>query len=354
VLPLWVAEMDVPLARPVAAALMEAIELGDTGYAAGATGFAESLAGFAATRWDWSVEVEHTALAADVMVGAVAVLDLVTGPGDAVVVNPPVYPPFFPFIEHSGRRVIEAPLGPDLRLDLDALDAAFARAVADGRSGAYLLCNPHNPTGTVHTADELTSVAELAVAHGVRVVSDEIHAPVVRPGARFVPYLSLPAGRTAFSLVSASKGWNLAGLKAALVVAGPDAVAELRRLPEEVGHGASHLGVIAHTAAFGHGGEWLDAMLRGLERNTRLLSDLLAQQLPDVRYRPGEGTYLAWLDCRELGLGDDPSAALLERARVALLPGPGFGTGGNGHARLNLATTPAVITEAVRRMSTAL
>jgi cystathionine beta-lyase len=354
VLPLWVAEMDVPLAEPVVRAVTEALALGDTGYPAG-TGYAEALASFAEKRWDWDgLAVERTALVPDVMMGIVEMLRLVTGPGDAVVVNPPVYPPYFPFVEHMDRRVLEAPLGADLRIDFDILEESFRRAVADGRRAAYLLCSPHNPTGTVHTADELGTVAALAERYGVRVVADEIHAPLVAGGVDFVPYLSVPGGESGLSVMSASKGWNLAGLKAAVAVAGPVAAADLARLPEEVGDGPSHVGVIAHTAALRDGTAWLDALLTGLDDNRRLLADLLAEHLPAIRHRPAEATYLAWLDCRALGLGHDPADAFLERGRVALNSGIPFGSGGAGHVRLNLATSPEVITEAVRRMAAAL
>ncbi|GAA1416537.1 aminotransferase class I/II-fold pyridoxal phosphate-dependent enzyme [Streptomyces thermospinosisporus] len=350
VLPLWVAEMDVPLADPVVRAVTEALGLGDTGYPAG-TAYAEALAAFAEKRWGWhGLAVERTALVPDVMLGVVEMLKLVTGHGDTVVVNSPVYPPFYDFVRHMDRRTAEAPLGPDGRLDLDALEDAYRRAVAGGRRAAHLLCSPHNPTGTVHTAEELTAVAALAGRYGVRVVADEIHAPLVVGDTDFVPYLSVPGGERGLSLMSASKAWNLAGLKAALAVAGPDAAEDLARMPEEVGHGPSHLGVIAHTAALRDGTDWLDAVLAGIDANRRLLAGLLAEHLPDVRYRPGEATYLAWLDCRALGLGDDPARVFLERGRVALSPGPAFGTGGAGHARLNLAASPEVIEEAVRRM----
>ncbi|MET8719056.1 MalY/PatB family protein [Streptomyces misionensis] len=353
VLPLWVAEMDVPLAPPVVRALTDALALGDTGYPAG-TAYAEALAGFAARRWGWDgIAVERTAIVPDVMLGVVEMLGLVTGPGDPVIVNPPVYPPFFTFVAHMDRRVVEVPLGADLRLDLAALEEAFVRATAGGGRAAYLLCSPHNPTGTVHTAAELAAVAELAERHGVRVVADEIHAPLVAPGVTFVPYLSVPGADRGLSLMSASKGWNLPGLKAALALAGPGAAAELAGLPEEVGHGASHLGVIAHTAALREATGWLDALLAGIRDNRRLLADLLAEQLPGIRVHPAEATYLAWLDCRALGLGDDPAQVFLDRGRVALTAGPPFGTGGAGHARLNLATSPDILTEAVRRMAAA-
>jgi cysteine-S-conjugate beta-lyase len=354
VLPLWVAEMDVPLAEPIARAIDDAVALGDTGYPAG-TVYADALDAFARERWDWpGVTAERTAIVPDVMLGVVELLRLVTGPGDAVVINSPVYPPFYAFVEHMDRRILDAPLGDDRRIDLTVLEETFRQAVAGGRPAAYLLCNPHNPTGTVHTPQELEQVARLAERHGVRVVADEIHAPIVLPGARFTPYLSVPGAERGLSLMSASKAFNLAGLKAALAIAGTGAAGDLARMPEEVSHGPSHLGIIAHATGFRSGGGWLDALLAGLDDNRRLLGRLLAEHLPEVRYVPPQGTYLAWLDCRALGLGDDPAEVFLERGRVALNSGLPFGAGGEGHVRLNLATSPEVLTEAVRRMAAAL
>lgn len=367
VLPLWVAEIDIAQAPAVVDALTEAISLGDTGYAAG-TRYAEALHGFAQRRWGWDgVAVERSAVVPDVMLGIVEVLRLVTAPGDSVIVNNPVYPPFYAFVGHDSRTILEASLNADLRIDLDALEAAFETAVGRGRNAAYLLCNPHNPTGTVHTRQELTAVAQLARKHGVRVIADEIHAPVVLNGANFVPYLSVDGTENAFSLMSATKGWNLAGLKAALVIAGTEAQADLRRMPEEVGHGPSHLGVIAHSAALEDTSDWLDSMLNGLTENRRLLGELLAQHLPSVRYTEPEGTYLAWIDCRPLGFEggntfrepgavtelDGPAALFLDRARVALSSGHVFGTGGAGHVRLNFACSPDTLRTAVQRMGEA-
>lgn len=370
VLPLWVAEMDVPLAPPVHEALIDALARGDTGYPVG-TAYAEAFGGFATERWGWdAVAVERTAIVPDVMLGIVEVLHLLTAPGDTVVVNCPVYPPFYAFLETAGRRVCEAPLSADGRLDLDVLAEAFADSVDGHRAAAYVLCTPHNPTGTVHTRKELEAVAALARQHGVRVVADEIHAPLVLPGAQFVPYLSVPGADDGFSVVSATKAWNLAGLKAALVVAGPEAADDLARLPEVVSHGPSHLGVIAHAAALRSGSAWLDALLAGLDDNRRLLGELLAEYLPAVSWSAPAATYLAWLDCRGLGLdagadaaADDrglvtstagPAGAFLERARVALSAGTAFGTGGAGHVRLNFATSQEILTEAVRRMGAAM
>ncbi|MCP2246218.1 MalY/PatB family protein [Lentzea aerocolonigenes] len=343
VLPVWVAEMDVLLAEPVARAITDAVARGDTGYPAG-TAYAEALSGFAKKRWDWEPAVERMAIVPDVMLGVVEMFRLVSHRDAPVVVNCPVYPPFYQFVESLGRSVVEAPLDAASRIDFAALEQAFVRA---GRGAVYLLCNPQNPTGTVHTAAELSQVAELARRHGIRVVADEIHAPVTT--SDFVPYLSV--ADDGLSLMSASKAWNLAGLKAALAIAGPAAADDLARLPEEVGHGASHVGVLAHTAAFRDGVGWLDGLLDGLDDNRRLLTELLAEHLPAVRYTPAPGTYLAWLDCRELGLGDDPARTFLKQGRVALNSGLPFGTGGAGFVRMNLATSPEVLTEAVRRMA---
>ena len=352
VIPMWVAEMDVALAEPVARAITDAVARGDTGYPHG-TGYAEAYAGFAERRWGFGgLEPARSAQVADVMTGIVEMVGLVSQAGDPVVLNPPVYPPFYGYLEHAGRTVVEAPLGDDGRLDLAGLEAAFVRAGAGGRPVSYLLCNPHNPTAVVHTATELAAVAALAARHRVRVVVDEIHAPLVPSG--FVPYLSVPGADDAFGIVSASKAWNLAGTKAAVAFAGPAAAADLARLPEVVGHGPSHLGVLAHTAALRDGVDWLDGLHADLDANRDLLSALLAEHLPGVRWQRGDGTYLAWLDARALGLGDDPAEVLLDKARVALNSGLPFGTGGAGHMRLNYATSRAILTEALERLGSAL
>jgi cystathionine beta-lyase len=354
VLPLWVAEMDTPLAPAIRAVLREAVDRGDTGYAAPGR-LREAFASFAAIRFGWWPDPAHMMLVADVMRGIAESLYVLTEPGDGVLVNTPAYPPFFSFIAHTGRRVVESPLvmtGTNAyHLDLDRLEADLARPEVR----VYLLCNPHNPTGAVFGPPELLAIAELAARHGVRMLVDEVHAPLTYPAAPFVPYLSLgAAAASALVFVSASKAWNLAGLKTALIVAGSEAVADLRRIPEEVAYGASILGVAAAEAAFGSSAGWLDRLLVGLDANRDLLSSLLAKSMPAVGYRPPDGTYLAWLDCRALELGDDPASFFEQHARVAVNPGPSFGTPGRGFVRLNMATAPWRLAEGVRRMAASL
>lgn len=349
VLPLWVAEMDVAQAPSVREALERAIAGGDLGYAAG-TAYPEALAAFAEERWGWSVSPGHMTTVADVITGYVDVITMLTEPGSDVVVNPPVYPPFFSYLKAAGRNVVDAPLGEDLRLDFASLEDAFRRATEGGRSAAYLLCSPHNPTGVAHTRAELEQVAALADRYGVRVVVDEIHAPLVYAEHEFVPYLSVAGGENGFSLMAASKAWNLAGVPAAIVIGGTNVQTELARYANSPHHGPTHMGTIAQTAAYLFGAEWLDALMDGLDANRRLLGTLIHEHLAGAHYAMPEATYLTWIDCRPLELDDDPATHFLEHARVALNSGPTFGAGGDGHVRLNIATHPDIITEAVRRM----
>ncbi|WP_248962706.1 MalY/PatB family protein [Sphaerisporangium perillae] len=353
VLPVWVAEMDTPLAEPIAAALAAAIERGDTGYAV-AGGLPEAFARFAARRFGWHTDPSAIRLVPDVMAGIVEVLHVVTEPGDRIVVNTPAYPPYFYWLPRIGRQVVESPLtlGPEgFRLDLSALERDFAAGAT-----AYLLCSPHNPTGLVFTEEELLAVARLAERYGVRVVADEIHAPLVYAEARHVPFASLDASASARSitLTSASKAWNLAGLKAALAVPGAEAGADLAAVDLEVSESAGLFGVIASEVAFTACEPWLDELMAGLTANRALLRDLLAERLPEVGYQPPQATYLAWLDLRALGLGDDPAEWFLRKGGVALYSGHKFGTPGHGFARFNFATSPERVADAVGRMADSL
>lgn len=360
VLPLWVAEMDVPQAEPVVAAVHDAMRRGDTGYPGGMD-YAQAYAEFAEERWGWEINPGRVRMLTDVMIGITDVLKVVTEPGDTVVVTTPVYPPFFGFLKDIGRRVVTAPLGADGRLDLAALEAVFPGAQA------FLLCNPHNPTGTAHTPEELAAVAALARTHGVRLVADEIHAPITSPAAAaelgrpvFTPLVTVPGAENAISLVSASKAWNLAGLKAALAVGGPEATRDVRDIAEVADHGASHLASIAHAAALRHARGWLDEVNAGIDVNRWFFTERLAERLPGAVVQGAQATYLAWVDCRGLRdasgepLGDDPSRVFLKNGKVSFMSGLPFGPGGEGFVRVNLATSRAVLADAVDRMVDAL
>ena len=242
VLPVWVAEMDASPCLPVVAAVTRALERGDTGYT-WPVPLAQAFSDYARDVWSWEVSPSTPLVVTDVMVAVSELLRLLTDPGGPVVINTPCYDSFHGFLEAIGRRPVHAPLTDAGRIDLDTLDAAFRAATVAGSRAAYLLCSPHNPTGALHTRDELTAVAELAAQHEVRVVADEIHAPIVLEGT-FVPWLEVPGAATGHAVHSASKAWNLAGLKAAIVVPGAEAVDDVRRLHPFVTFGASHLGEI--------------------------------------------------------------------------------------------------------------
>lgn len=350
VIPMWIAEMDAAPCTPVVEAVTAAVRRGDTGYAM-TDSYVEAFTEFAAAEWGWHLDSASVVGVADVLTGVTHLLRLFTDPGGPVVTSVPAYNAFFEVIEASGRRVVEAPLTAGHRLDLDSLATVFGELTGAGERAAYLLSNPHNPTGTVHTADELAALAELADAHGVRVVSDEVHGPLVMPTSTFVPYLTVPGTERGFAVTSASKTWNLAGLKAAVIVPGTDAVDGLRRLHPFLTYGASQLGVIAQTAAYGDGRDWLHRLVAELDANRRLLAALVAEHLPGVRFVLPEATFLAWLDLEGLGLGPDPALELLRRSRVALSPGPIFGPGSSTWARLNYGTSPEILREAVQRIA---
>lgn len=347
VLPMWIAEMDVMTPEPVRRVLVDLLERGDVGYPE-AGQYLRAFADFAADRWQWRPPAESGIEVADVLTGLKIAIELATEPGATVLVSPPVYPPFYEVIEWAGRHVGTAPLGPEGRLDLDRLDTELARA---GRGAAYLLCSPHNPTGAVHTREELAAVAGIAAAHDARVIVDEIHAPLVAQG--FVPFASVAGSERAFVATSASKSFNLAGLKAGLLWAGAEAVSELASLPPLAGYGASQFGIAAHVAALTEGRAWLDAVLADLAENRSLLRELLAHHLPAVRWiEGGPASYLAWLEF-PAECGDDPAAHLLERGRVALSSGLPFGPGGERHARLNFGTPPELLERGITRIASA-
>jgi len=351
VLPLFVAEMDYAIAEPVVEELVRRVRASDVGYLDGPGPLAPAFARFARDRWGWIVDERRVRIATDVSVGIVETLRLAVPRGGRVVVTPPVYPPFFELVEEAGARVEEVPLlvaDGRASLDLAGLERAFASGV-----DAFLLCNPHNPMGLVHDAATLAAVARLAARHDVLVISDEVHAPLTLPGATFTPFAPLAEslGASSVCVTSASKGWNLAGAKCSLVIAGDPRTHELLDgFVEEVACRTSILGLHANVVAFSCT-DWLDDAIARIVANDRLLASLLAEHLPGVvHHRPAAG-YLAWLDLRPLGLGADPAAVLLERARVALNAGHCYGTGGAGHARLNLACDPDVLREAVRRIA---
>jgi cystathionine beta-lyase len=351
----------------VAAALCGVIGRADLGYLSepARAAMAAACAAWQLDRYGWAVDPARVWPLPDVITGLSAAISVFSRPGSPVIVPTPAYMPFLIVPEVLGREIIQVPMAADgdrYVLDLDGIAAAFKR-------GGHLLvlCNPGNPVGRVYDAAELAALSDVVDANGGRVFADEIHAPLVYPGRGHVPYASLgetAAGHTVTG-TSASKGWNLPGLKCAQLILSSDADAELwARHSRWYERGASTPGVQASTAAYADGGPWLDDVVGYLDGSRALLAGLLAEHLPGVGYRPPEGTYLTWLDCRALvdgGPGHPPvvpagqSAAdfFLDRGRVMLTDGAACGDAGRGHVRLNIATPRPVLREIVARLGAA-
>lgn len=350
----WVAEMDFPTAPPVAAALHDAVDRSLLGYLPPneVTAMVEAYASFATDRYSWAVDPGRVRPVSDVLTALEQTITHYSRPGSPVIVPTPSYMPFQTLPGELGREVLQVPMLLDegrYTYDLDALDAAF-------RAGGHLLvlCNPHNPVGRVLEPEEMLAVAEVVDRNGGRVFADEIHAPLVYPGRRHVPYASLndtTAGHTV-TATSASKAWNLPGLKCAQIVLSNDLDAKVwGEVSERVEIGASTLGVVANRAAYAQGRDWLDDTIAYLAGNVTRLGELLDGS--GIGYRAPEGTYLAWLDVRGLQLAGDPANAaefFREQAGVVLVDGGSCGAAGEGFVRFNTATPRPILEEAVNRM----
>jgi len=350
VLPLWVAEMDYPTSPVVMDAIKASVNREEFGYPLmdHQSGLQQALAGWTQKRYGWPIDPERVHVLPDVLKGVELSIQDFTTPGSPVILPTPAYMPFPEVIRVSGRDIIEVPMhftDGQYAFDLDGISAAFAAG-----AGSIILCNPYNPLGRVFTTEELRELAIVVEKHHGRVISDEIHAPLVYGGRRHVPYASVSAAAANHSLtiMAASKAWNLAGLKCAQLITTNEAdehhwqtISMLRT------HGASTVGIEASIAAYRHGEEWLDALLLQLEANRDLLAQTIDERLPGVTMSVPEGVYMAWLDFRGLGLGEEPFDFLLREARVATNPGLPFGDNGRGFARLNFATTRPILERAL-------
>lgn len=353
VLPAWVAEHDFRPPEEVTEAMAATIERGELGYHRRDPEVAEAFGGWAKSRYGWDPDPELAAVCVDALQGVTAAVTALAGRGEGVILTPPVYHIFWRICPTSGRRPVEWPMrpGPDgWRLDPDDLEAVVA---ADPGTRVLLLSHPQNPTGRVASRQTLARIVELAHARDFYIVSDEIHADTVYPPAEFVPMLSLDgaAGRV-ITVTSPAKTFALSGLRCALTVFGDP---ELRRRVAEahppllLGH-ASRMGVDASVAAWTTGGVWADRLVGQLRAHRDHLARRLAAEAPAVRMHLPESTFLAWLDVSACGLGQQPAARLLDDARVALNEGAEFGTGGEGHVRLNFGTSRTVLDAIIDRL----
>ena len=357
VLPAWVAEMDFPVADPIRRVLQEAIDDWDVGYPVSprGTGLPEVFAQRMSERFGWTVDPSRVEILSEVVQGLYLSLEAFAGKNEGAVVQTPIYAPFLRAVEETGRRLVENRLavrGRDLEIDFDAL-----RTGLDADTRVLLLCNPHNPSGRVFRRAELESLAELAIAHDLVVVSDEIHCDLVYDGREHVPFATVApevAARTV-TLNSASKAFNIAGLRCAVAHFGsPELQRRFARVvPRHVRGGIGILGLYASIAAWRDSQDWLDAVVPYLQANRDYLQCFVAEHLPEVVCHAPQGTYLAWLDCAGLGIAGSPAAHFLRRGRLAVSDGRQFGAGFEQHVRINFATSRAILEQILERLATA-
>ena len=353
VIPLPVAEMDFPVAEPIKKLLHSMVENSDMGYLGSIPELSTTFSGFAKTRWNWVVDPTKVRAATDVGVGVVEVLRVFTNLGDSILVSSPVYQNFYTWINETKLQLVDVPfiynpsndISMSWVIDWDGIEKAYQSGIR-----VHLLCSPHNPNGRMYTKQELERFIELALANNVIIISDEIHSPLEYSDHPFTPILTLGDKAAECSLVvtAASKGWSIPGLKCAIIVSGNDRMHErLNSLPPALHYRASIFGAFATAVAFSEGVTWLDTVIEQLDSNRHLVAALLKEHLPEVIYNPPQHSYLAWLDLSALNLGADPGATILEKSKVAFNSGHIYGQQWNQFVRLNFATSPEIISQAI-------
>lgn len=356
VLPLWVAESDATTCPAVFDAVEQAVRDEHFGYPARSIAeLTEATSTWSTARYDWTPNPDNIFPIADVVRGVTLAVERFTPADSAIVLPVPAYMPFFEVGPALGRetRFINTVVSDDYTgPDLEALEKEFAAG-----AGSLILCNPNNPLGFTYNSESLVKITDLAEKYGARVISDEIHAPVVHDGVHIpAASVSATANKVTITVTATSKGWNTAGLKCAQFIFNDDDAAVWRTFPHIVHEGASILGLVAATAAYRDGGPWLDNFLKILRKNRDTIATRLAEFAPQARFTPPAASYLGWIDLSDVaGIDiDNPSEWLLKNAKVALNPGTAFGPGGEGHVRINFATSPAIIGEALDRIERAL
>jgi cystathionine beta-lyase len=356
ILPAWVAEMDFPLAEPIHRVLREAVERHDVGYpiAPRDTGLLEVFSERMAARFAWQVDPQRCEIITDVVQGLYVCLETLSDPGEGAVVQTPIYPPFLQAVPETGRRLVENRLvqrSTGFEIDFDAL-----RRDVDSNTRLLLLCSPHNPTGRVFQRAELEALAELVLERDLIVVTDEIHGDLVFSGGEHIPFATLApeiAARTV-TLTSATKAFNIPGLRCAVAHFGSQALQErYNALPRHIGGGIGLLGLYATIAAWRESQPWLDEVRCYLEANRDFTAGFLAERLPEIVFHPPQATYLGWLDCSALELKPTPGTLFLRRGKVALSDGHYFGASFEQFARINFATSRSILGEVLERVESA-
>ena len=351
-LPFWVADMDFAAAEPIQRALLERIQHPVYGYSSVAASVYEAVISWLERRFSWSIHRDWISFTAGVVNAINLIIQTYTLPGEKVIVQPPVYPPFFDSIRNNGRQVVFSPLVQTERgyvMDFDGLEEKI-----DSRTRMLILCSPHNPVGRVWRRSELEQLAEICLRHGLLMVSDEIHGDFIYSGHRHIPLASLSpeVEQNTITCMAPSKTFNLAGLATSFVVIPNRSLRDrLNNTLTNVGIDPSALGVIALEAAYRHGEEWLDELLLYLEGNRNFLQEFVREEVPGIKMTELEGTYLAWLDCRDLQVTDcSLSDFFVKKAKIAVNDGQWFGPGGQGFIRFNIGCPRPLLEEGLNRI----
>lgn len=354
-IPLWVADMDFVSAQPIIEALHQRVDHGVFGYTQPPRELSLIIQERLKRLYNWDVGEGDIIFLPGVVSGLNLAFQVYAGPGDAVLVQPPVYSHFTRDPALHGRLVIDPPLVEKentYEIDFDA----FEKSITD-RTKIFVLCNPHNPVARVFTREELEGLAEICLRHNIIICSDEIHCDLIYPGYRHIPIATLEqgVGDQTVTLMAPSKTFNVPGLGCAFAVIRND---RLRKMWISGSQGliphVNIMGLVAALAAFRDGKEWLDQVLFYLKENRDFLTQYMKERLPDLRMAKMEATYLAWLDCRNSGIPGNPFDYFLREARVALSDGAEYGKGGEGFVRLNFACPRKILTKALDRMADAL
>lgn len=389
VIPMWVAESDFHTCPAVARAIQDCVDREYFGYSADDVELREALAAFYERRFGWSFSPDWVRTVPDVVKGVTIAVEELTPAGSTIVLPVPAYNPFFEIPDVTGRPAIEVALTPEGRFDLAALEEVFASGTATTRgrvvgteeghggnaeeshgtapAGSLILCSPYNPLGRVFSKEELRDVVELAAKYNVRVISDEIHAPIIYPGHQHTPAASISeiAAENTITVTATSKGWNTAGLRCAQMILSSPRDREIMAGVHKLRTGeASTIGIAAATAAYSDESGWLEEQIDYLSGNLDLIERRLPEVLPGATFHRPEGTYLLWVDVRDVpgiytatdGNSEtppDPAEQIFKRAKVAFNTGAIYGAGGDGHVRINFATSREILTEALDRIAAA-
>lgn len=356
VIPMWVADMDFTSPGPVIRALEERVRHGVYGYPKDPAGLTQAFLAWASRRYEWEIQPEWLTWVPGVVTGFNLAAHLVAEPGAAVLIQPPVYHPFLAAPGNAGLQRQDSELNrlPDgsYEIDFEALEAAITPATK-----LFILCNPHNPVGRVFRPDELHRLVEICLKHEILICSDEIHCDLVYSGFRHTPIARLDPEIAAHSitLMAPSKTFNIAGLQCSVaIIPDPALRARFQKARQGLVPWVNIMGQVAAQAAYEDGQEWLDQLMVYLEGNRDLLYQAVREELPGIRMALPQGTYLAWLDCREAQIPGDPCKFFIDEARVAFNEGAVFGPGGKGFVRLNFGCPRSFLVEALERMKLAL